>query len=136
MNQKQFQKKVARGILLFLLALFIPLSPAFATGVESYGVADTVNRITGEVAPDVSVAELESRIEEKGMDVVHILQKVGLPVCSVLFILFCIHFVMGIFGNARAIWQSILGMGSVGLAYTGILEGEAIVKWIASWIVS
>ena len=127
----------SRVLLGLVLALFVFL-PASATAgtFDPVAVEHTVSRVTGEIAPEVSVEELESRIEEKGMDVVHVLQKVGLPVCTVLFILFCLHFLTGFFGNGRMLWQSLLGMGCTGIAYTGILEGEAIVRWIAAWIVS
>lgn len=86
--------------------------------------------------PKVSTDDLIQRIDEKGNDVVNLMQAVGKWVCVITFIVCIILFIIGLIGNKKMALAAFIGMLCAGVAYAGILCGREIVTWIASWAAS
>lgn len=117
-----------------------------ASGGETAGEADSpsgnssiqgaVDGVINEFAPAVSADDIVGRLENKGNDVVHILQTAGRYVCIGAFIICCLLTLFGVMGNTRLLWAGVIGMVIAGLAYAGIVCGREIVNWIANWAIS
>lgn len=105
-------------------------------GSSSNIVQDAVNQTIEELAPSVSVDDLITRLEDKGNDVVSILQTVGKYVCIGGFTVSVILFLIGCIGNKKLAAGGAIGMIVAGLAYTGIVCGRDIVNFIANWAAS
>lgn len=100
-------------------------------------IQDAVNSATNElIDTGITTEDIVGRLEEKGNDVVSVLQTVGKYVCFGAFILCCGLIVIGIIGNKRMLTGAILGAILSGIAYAGIVCGREIVNWIASWAIS
>lgn len=154
-------KKIASFLMLMLLAMSMVV-PAFAASGEDVrtgtavggnnpgttttitdpnynqggSVNDTVNGIINDFAPNVTTNDIVNRLEQKGNDVVTMLQTVGRYVCIGAFIICCILTIAGIIGNPKMLWAGVIGMIVSGLAYAGIVCGREIVNWIANWAIS
>lgn len=85
---------------------------------------------------EVSVDEIRDKIDEKGMDVIHIMQKVCQYICIGAFIIGAIMFVIGLIANKKLMTGGILCLVFSGLAYAAITCGPTIVKLIAGWAAS
>jgi len=147
------------SILMLMLLVMCMVVPAFAaseedvrTGIASGGsnpdtsmvtpnnpnnsVDSTVDGIINDFAPNITTNDIVNRLEQKGNDVVTILQTVGKYVCIGAFIICCILTIAGIIGNPKLLWAGVIGMIVSGLAYAGIVCGREIVNWIATWAIS
>jgi len=81
----------------------------------------------------VSTEELANRLNNKGNDVINILQTVGRWICIGAFVISVIMMVAGCIGNKKMIVQGLIGLIISGVAYAGIVCGREIVMFIASW---
>lgn len=99
-------------------------------------IRDTVNDITGELAPTVTTEDIVKRLEDKGNDIVAILQTVGKFICVSSFLVCCALMVIGVIGNRRMLTGAVIGAILSGVAYAGIVCGREIVNWIALWAAS
>ena len=140
------------GILISLILSMVMVMPAFATTIgggtingkpvddvysggsfdfsEPSDPADIMN------IPSVSAEDVANRLNNKGNDVVNILQTVGRWVCIGAFVISVIIMVAGCIGNKKMIVQGLIGLIISGVAYAGIVCGREIVMFIASWAAS
>lgn len=86
-----------------------------------------------EFTPNVTTNDIINKLNDKGNDVVSILQTVGKYVCIGAFIVCCILTLVGLIGNKRILAGALIGLVVSGLAYAGIVCGREIVNWIAAW---
>lgn len=84
----------------------------------------------------VTTSDLEKRINEKGNDIIHIMQVVGRIACIIGFIICCILTIIGILGNKQLMTGALIGLVICGFAYAGITCGSEIVSYIAAWAAS
>ncbi len=116
----------------------IEVEPTNPAGVEGPSIA-TEDELKKELddlnngIPNVSVEDMGSYIENKGNDVVHVLQIIGKYVCIAAFIICCFLALIGLIGNKRMFTGALIGLIISGVAYAGIVCGPTIVKWIANW---
>lgn len=87
-------------------------------------------------AQNVSVDDLGNKLTEKGADIIYLLKIVGQYVCVGAFIISCITFFAGLFGNKKMMFSSVIGALISGVCYAAITFGEDIVILIASWAAS
>jgi len=90
----------------------------------------------GVISPNVTTDTIRNKLENKGNDIVTLLQMVGKYICIAGFIICCILTLIGIIGNKKLLAGAIIGLIISGLAYAGIVCGREIVNWIAAWAVS
>lgn len=151
-------KKIFGSIVLLMLLCSLAL-PAFATDGVRTGdgagerpsstaqnderntwngsvVNDTVDGVINDIAPNVSTDDIVGKLEEKGNDIVTVLQTVGKYVCIASFVLCCFLAVLGLIGNKKMLVGALIGLCLSGLAYAGIICGPEIVRWIAAWAAS
>ena len=154
-------KKVIRLIVLMIMCVSI-IVPACAAGVEddtrtgiAYGPMETPSieevpqdgkdkkdPLQSELddlysnIPHVTTDDIVGRLENKGNDIVNILQTIGRYVCIAAFIICCLLTLIGVMGNPRLLWGGVIGLVLSGVAYAGIVCGRDIVNWIASWAIS
>ena len=86
--------------------------------------------------PSVSVEDVTERLNNKGNDIVNILQTVGRWICIGAFVISVVMMVAGCVGNKKWIMQGLIGLIISGVAYAGIVCGRQIVMFIASWAAS
>lgn len=158
-------KKFFSLFLLLIMVMSMTFSVAFASDAGSGVASDVAEVITsGEVSasdttdgttpsggyktegvmspqeaagiPDVSTDDLINRIDEKGNDIVNIMQAVGKWACIVVFIVCIILFIVGIIANKKMAVAAFIGMLFAGIGYAGILCGREIVSYIATWAAS
>ena len=102
----------------------------------SLDIEDTVERVTQDLAPNITTDDIIGRLEDKGNGLVKILQTVGKMVYICSFIVCCGLLVIGVIGNRRMVAGSIIGAILSGVSYAGIVCGKEIVNWIAMWAAS
>lgn len=141
------------GIFVTLMLCMAMMMPAFATTVGGGVVNAKPTANTGTVekgfdysAPDnpadifgipsVSVEDVTERLNNKGNDIVNILQTVGRWICIGAFVISVVMMVAGCVGNKKWIMQGLIGLIISGVAYAGIVCGREIVMFIASWAAS
>lgn len=154
-------KKFLSVCLMLMMVMVVMLTPALANEVGSGVASDGSGKVTATTGsetetdgqtggymegvmdpqdaagiPDVSTDDLIDRIDEKGNDVVNVLQAVGKWACIVVFIVCIILFIVGLIGNKRLAVAAFVGMLFAGIGYAGILCGREIVSFIASWAAS
>lgn len=144
-----------KRFMVFLISLILSMvmvMPAFATtiggGTVSGNPADDINRggsfdysAPSDPAdimdiPSVSAEDVANRLNNKGNDVVNILQTVGRWICIGAFVISVIMMVAGCIGNKKMIVQGLIGLIISGVAYAGIVCGREIVMFIAAWAAS
>ena len=96
---------------------------------------DALDSVYGDI-PNISTEDIVGRLENKGNDVIRLMQTIGRYVCIVAFIICCIMTLVGIIANPKLLWAGVIGLIISGLAYAGIVCGRDIVNWIASWAIS
>ena len=107
-----------------------------ATVNPSSSMGDYVNDTVGDLVPNVTTNDIVERLENKGNDVVRILQTVGKYVCIGAFVVCCFLILFGLFGNKQLLCGAVIGCIVSGIAYAGIVCGREIVNWVAAWAVS
>lgn len=85
---------------------------------------------------DVSIGDVQEKLESKGDDVISILQLVGRYVCIGAFILGILFTIAGCFGNHKVLFGGLLTVILAGICYAAITCGPEIVHFIASWAAS
>ena len=86
--------------------------------------------------PKVTTKDLENRINQKGNDIIRIVQVVGRIICIIGFVICCILAIIGICGNKQLLTGALIGLVICGFAYAGITCGREIVEYIAAWAAS
>ena len=82
---------------------------------------------------EVTVEDIGNKLDEKGMDIIHLMQKVCQYICIATFIIGAVMFVIGLIANKKTMVSGILTLAFAGIAYAAITCGPTIVKLIASW---
>ena len=85
---------------------------------------------------EVTVDDIGNKLDEKGMDIIRLMQKVCQYICIAAFIIGAIMFVIGLIANKKTMVSGILTLAFAGIAYAAITCGPTIVKLIASWAAS
>lgn len=126
-------------------AFAAPIGSGFAT-TENGGNNTSNNSGFNYSAPDdpadifgvdkVDVDDVADRLNNKGNDVINIMQVVGRYVCYGAFIIGVLIMIFGCIGNKRMIVQGLIVLIIAGVAYAGIVCGREIVGFIASWAAS
>lgn len=145
---------VNRGVL-FLFSLIIAFiaflpSVAYAADSKSY-TSDTIRNssdpldgvkvdYSGEVPvvemPNVQIGQAKSFVEEKGFDIVELLQVFAQPFSIGMFILGAFFAVTGFLGKSSGVMKGLLMMGFAILIYAAILSGPELVDFGNSWLKS
>lgn len=143
-----------RKFLVFLcltLVMGSTMVPAFAVdpiiGSGIAGETDTKDRVPGSMyddidvesiigVPKVGVEDIQNKVQEKGNDVLSIIQTVGKYVCIGAFILACVGTIVFMFANHKVMWVCIGILIFSGISYAGIVCGPEIVQYIAAWAAS
>jgi len=117
--------------ILFPLILMMSFSivPVFAT--DAYTAPSGFEEVAG--APNVSVAQVETYVDDKGGDIIGMLQYVGQPILITLFILCALLASIGALGDASLIGKGILGMIICGISYALVMYAPEMVQFIAEW---
>ena len=86
--------------------------------------------------PNVSTEDIIGRLEQKGNDIVTMVQIVGRYVCIIGFIIGIILIVVGAIGNKKTMWAGVIALILACLCYAGTVCARDIVNWAASWAIS
>lgn len=84
----------------------------------------------------VSTEEVADKLNEKGNDIINLMQVVGRYVCYGAFIVGLVMMLAGCVGNKKMIVQGLIAVIIAGVCYAGIVCGRDIVTFIASWAAS
>lgn len=85
---------------------------------------------------DVTTEELAGKLENKGNDIINLMQIVGRYICYGGFVMGVILMIAGCLGNKKMLMQGFIALIISGVAYAGIVCGREIVNFIASWAAS
>jgi len=146
MREVMILRKLALLLMVFLLSAFF-MTSAFASDIRTgtpsessqaayNAVQTTVNDLTSDITSDVTTDDIVNKLENKGNDIVRILQTVGKFVCIGVFIVCCFLTIIGMVGNKRLMAGAIMGLIFSGIAYAGIVCGRDLVNWVAFWAAS
>lgn len=106
-----------------------------SAGSDGYSLPENLNPDQVLGLPDVTVDDLGDRLNEKGADVVFLIQTVARYICIGAFVISCILILVGLIGNRRTLASAILGAVLSGVCYGAITCGEQIVQAVSSWFV-
>ena len=84
----------------------------------------------------VTVDEVGDKIVSKVQEVISVIQKAGLPLCLVFFIVSVLYTVFGCIAKKSVIGKGILAMSICIVCYTLILYAQPIVEFLSAWLAS
>ncbi len=128
-------KRTVFLLMVMVMIFAVIMTPVFATGeeIDPYEAPDAMDIIT-DGADSATIEDVEGYIDNKGGEIIYLLQYVGQPILIIAFILFVFLAVFGAFGNPVLISKGILGMIISGVCYFLVLYAPDIVVFISSWV--
>lgn len=86
--------------------------------------------------PDVTTQDVVDKLEQKGNDVMTIVQTVGRIVAAVVFIVSFILVVVGAVGDTRLMAKAFVGLAISGIGYAAITCGRELLAFFSAWVQS
>lgn len=135
-------------IVIMILSFILLGLTSFAYELFTPNVQATISQPVGNISknsstvdeqadnlPSVTTEEISSKLEGKVYEIVYLLQKIGEPICVVIFIVCALVTLFGIFSRG-GILKGVIGMVISGFVYFAIRYAPEIVIYIQNWAIS
>ena len=89
---------------------------------------------SSDVLDKVTLSQAQNKIEEKGFDIIHLLQIIAKPFAIVMFIASAFVSFFAFFGHGGLLSKGLLGMLIAGVMYTAIMYAPQLIDFINTWL--
>lgn len=83
--------------------------------------------------PTVTIDTINDKIDQKGGDIISVIQKICQYICIGAFIIGAVQFLVGLLGNKKTMATGILCLVLSGVLYAAVTCAPEIVKLIGAW---
>lgn len=95
----------------------------------------TVRLMTDEeiIGSTATMADFDEYVEDKGGQVIHMVQKVCAYIVGIIFGICCVMIVIGAIGHNQWVGRGAIGCLICLIMYCGISFGPALLEWFRTW---